>query len=157
MHVWGEAMGAGSFDLLSGTLQFLSCGGIWITHPCLASLSTLVWTCMLKGTWMHPCRQLHAGTTCAFGEIYTHILSLSLHMHKSEMICIWRVAYGTAPGEKLVLLCYDAFLPLALSAGAHLHIHASHLYTQLLFKLCSATQPWTSAREFIDCVSHRYL
>lgn len=118
----GKSGGSRAFDLLPGTLlRPLSCGGKWITHPCLASLPTLVWTC------------LHArGHTDA-------------HMHTVAcryLMCIWKTQTRTVwagmnwdvhavrgrlwPAGPLQVSsrsrsANETFLPLDLSAGVPLN------------------------------------
>ncbi len=121
-----KSEGSRTFDLLPGTmLQPLSWGGTWITHPCLASLPTLVWTCL----YAHRHTDAHTHTIgcryCIYVEnTHTHPLQASpAHTHRHELRCICsqsqREACGTAAGESCS--ANETFLPLDLSAGVPLN------------------------------------
>lgn len=103
--------GSGAFDLFPGALlQPLSCGEIWIIHPCLASLYTLVWTCPYAHG--HTDARVHTIAcryfVCIWGT-QTQTVSFFPHAYRGELrsTCSQSQieACGTAAGEESVLLC----------------------------------------------------
>lgn len=115
--MYGEKSGGSrAFDLLPGTLlQPLSCAEKWITHPCLASLPTLVWTCPYV-SWAYKCKHARSSMQVFY-----------VHLEKANTCCMLLrrtcsqgqiEACGTAPGEQSA---NETFQPLDLSAGVPLN------------------------------------
>ncbi len=136
--MYGEKSGGSSaFDLLPGTLlQPLSCAEIWITHPCLASLPTLVWTCPYADG--HPDAHMHlenANIYCRLPPAYTEAWT-ETHTQSESDGGLWDCS-RRAVGPALLTKPSLAFRPLSWCT-LELCIHPICTPSSTL---CSALQP----------------
>lgn len=121
LHVWREVRGSRAFDPLPGTqLQPLSCAEIWITHPCLASLPTLVWTCPYCMSHGHTNAHMHLENANIYCKLLPAYIEAWTETHMQSESVRLRPA-GLLQASSRSRSANEILLPLDLSAGVPLN------------------------------------